>query len=295
MGCFRKKNGPIDYVFVCQAGDLEIMALLLVSSMKDALRDGQRFVAALPGPSHAMGALNDNVLHQLHEWGVDFFYFENRLFLDDAFDRYRERTKLLANKIYALDAFEPQADEVVFLDTDQILLEAIDAPECSTCSVVTRPVGWLGASSYHSKVKRLYDLVGAPIPTSMARHFVPTTKKFIDVPQGANTSWIAFDSECFDDVVRKWLQVYPDVLYAGIIEPELFVEQSTFLPAVQALSISYSLVPYFDPYCHYHGPRQLSEAPKYGNGKERAMMLAEQHGLIRDLAGSRPHWDFLTA
>jgi hypothetical protein len=106
--------------FICQGGDLEVMACLLAASLKRHWKHHCELVACVPEPSvSAISYPSDRTINLLKNMGVRVEYFRNHLL-----DVGRGTTHfLLTNKIYCL--YPPtECSKIIFIDSDMLWRKA---------------------------------------------------------------------------------------------------------------------------------------------------------------------------
>ncbi|MDM8568592.1 hypothetical protein QUF50_03580, partial [Thiotrichales bacterium HSG1] len=106
------------FICICQEGELEIQSLLLMASLKRHLKVNYELYVAIPTPESIWGKPATDTLRQLNAFGVKFFYTTNEI----------SNSYPIANKLGCFKV-PTDADRIVFLDTDMILLrDFVDDP-----------------------------------------------------------------------------------------------------------------------------------------------------------------------
>jgi hypothetical protein len=261
------------FVFVCQAGELEIKALLLAASLKRFLRCDYELIAALPTPASTWGELAPETHELLQQLGVRVEPIANPIDAD-----YK-----IGNKLACFDV-PTRADRIVFLDSDILCLRDFGEPDCLRVPFAAKPADLRTFAAGVEAWQPLYAAAGVDLPQLR----LPTTVSgefglayfnsgviFADSTRGIGRAWI----EC----ARTILQV------PGMREQRHWLDQVSLAIAVHKLGLAYSglderfnfpahLKPVPDElpfFCHYHWPRIIAREP----------LLAD---LVRDLAREYP-------
>jgi lipopolysaccharide biosynthesis glycosyltransferase len=110
----------LDVVFVCQQGDLEVMASLLAASLRQFCGDKVHLHAIEPIPREEYGAVSPLTRKFLDGLDIKWYQFGNPIS-----DEYKIFNKLNAFKI------QPQGEKILFLDSDIVIrrpfLQALSA------------------------------------------------------------------------------------------------------------------------------------------------------------------------
>lgn len=261
------------FVFVCQAGELEIKALLLAASLKRSLRCEHELIAAVPTPASTWGELAPETRELLQHLGVRIEPITNPIDPD-----YR-----IGNKLACLDV-PTQANKIVFLDSDILCLRDFGDPDCLRVGFAAKPADLRTFAAGTDAWAPLYAAAGVALPELR----LPTTVSgefglayfnggviFADADAGMGRAWI--------DCARAILQV------PAMREQRHWLDQVSLAIAVHKLGLRYSglderfnfpahlkplahELPFF---CHYHWPRIVRAEP----------VLLE---LVRDLAREHP-------
>jgi hypothetical protein len=99
------------FVFVCQAGELEIKSMLLATSLQRFLRCNYELVAAIPQPTSQWGQISASTQALMQTLGVRSVPITNSIDLNYP----------IGNKVACL-GIESSADKIVFLDSDILCL-----------------------------------------------------------------------------------------------------------------------------------------------------------------------------
>lgn len=158
LGAYRvpsTENSKLAFVFVCQKGKLEVMAVLLACSIRCCSGEKYELIAAIPTPFDAYGQISMETEEALKSLGVRIAYINNPI----------SREYPIGNKINCL-SIATDADILIFLDSDMLMLRDIKPFEVEELKV---GIGAVSATKAHcsEKVwKQLYSLCGLPTPES---------------------------------------------------------------------------------------------------------------------------------
>ncbi len=260
-------------VFVCQAGELEIKALLLAASLRRFLRCDYELIAALPTPASTWGELAPETRELLQQLRVRIEPIVNPIDPD-----YK-----IGNKLACFDV-PTRAERIVFLDSDILCLRDLGDPDCLRVPFAAKPADLRTFAAGAEAWQPLYAAAGVDLP----RLRLPTTVSgefglayfnsgviFADAGCGIGKAWI--------DCARMILQV------PAMREQRHWLDQVSLAIAVHQLGLAYSAlderfnfpahlkpVPDELPFlCHYHWPHIIGREPLLVN-------------LVRDLAGEYP-------
>lgn len=261
------------FVFVCQAGELEIKALLLAASLRRFLRCEHELIAAVPTPASTWGELADETRELLQRLGVRIEPIANPIDPD-----YR-----IGNKLACLDV-PTRASTIVFLDSDILCLRDFGEPDCLRVGFAAKPADLRTFAAGAEAWAPLYAAAGVALPdlrlpTTVSGEFgLPYFNSgviFADAGARLGQAWI--------DCARTILQV------PAMREQRHWLDQVSLAIAVHKLGLGYSAlderfnfpahlksVPDEPPFlCHYHWPRIVQGEP----------LLLD---LVRDLAREHP-------
>jgi hypothetical protein len=265
-------SDPLCFVFVCQAGELEIKAGLLAASLQRSLGRAAELVAAVPVPSSRWGDLlpvTKALLDQLH---VRMVEIENRI--DDSYGH--------GNKVSALAA-GANVGRTIFLDSDILCLRAPDQ-EAFSASFCAKPADLGTWGEVEGQWEEVYRLFGLALPS---RRVVTTVSGQLSPPY-FNAGVIAVeDAPAF---ARCWEEACIRVDRAdNIPRKRPWLDQIALPVAVERLGLdfrvlsdSYNFPAHLRPlpnaspvFCHYHSPEVLRREP---------VLTA----LVRQLAADHP-------
>lgn len=266
---------PVRYafVFVCQAGELEIKALLLAASLKRFLRCEHELIAAVPTPASTWGELAEETRALLQQLGVRIEPIVNPIDPD-----YR-----IGNKLACLDV-PTRAGTVVFLDSDIVCLRDFGEPDCLRVGFAAKPADLRTFAASAEAWAPLYAAAEVALPDL---HLPTTVSGEFGLPYF--NSGVIFAAagaklgQAWIDCARAILQV------PAMREQRHWLDQVSLAIAVHKLGLVYSAlderfnfpahlksVPDDQPFlCHYHWPRIVRGEP----------LLLD---LVRDLAREYP-------
>ena len=260
-------------VFVCQAGELEVKALLLAASLRRFLPRDVELIAAVPTPADVWGELSDDTRAQLLEFGATIVPIVNPIGTDYP----------IGNKLACIDV-PTTAQRIVFLDSDMLCLRDIGDPACLRVPFAAKPADLRTFAGGADAWRPLYAAVGATLPelrlpTTVSGEFgLPYFNSgviFVDNGVGFGRAWIdcarAIGNVAPMPAQRHWLDqvALPLAVHKLGLAYAALDERSNFPAHLKTLN---GTPPFF---CHYHWPRIVRREPT---------LLA----LVRDLARSHP-------
>ena len=222
-----QQNRSYAFVFVCQKGDLEGMALLLAASLKRFLKCQYELIAAVPVPAEKWGTLHPDTLVAFKQMGVRVEYFENPISLD-------KKGNPLTNKIYCFDV-STQMDKLVFLDSDLLCLRPFDHCDDFLSPFSAAPT-FLATGRNWDKI---YDAVGATVPVER----IPTLFSSDLQPPYFNSGFVAVDANLASDLKDMWLECFDKIDRSGAMHDNpYFREQVSLAVAVMQMGLKYNLL-----------------------------------------------------
>jgi hypothetical protein len=261
------------FVFVCQAGELEIKALLLAASLKRFLRCDFELIAALPTPASIWGELTAETRELLQQLGVRIEPIVNPIDPD-----YK-----IGNKLACFDV-PTRADRIVFLDSDILCLRDFGEPDCLRVPFAAKPADLRTFAAGADAWQPLYAAAGVELPHLR----LPTTVSGEFGLAYFNSGVIFADAA--SRLGPAWIECALTILQVPAMrEQRHWLDQVSLAIAVHKLGLAYSglderfnfpahLKPVPDelPFlCHYHWPRII--------GREPLLM-----SLVRELAREYP-------
>jgi hypothetical protein len=236
------------FVFVCQAGPLEGMSLLLAASLKRFLKGKYELIAAIPFPSEKWGRPDPRTLEAFRQMGVKVTYFENPLPLD-------KKGNPLTNKIYSLQV-STSMDKLVFLDSDLLCLRDFNPSSHFPNSFSAAPTFLATGGDWES----IYAAVNEPVPTER----IPTLFSSELQPPYFNSGFIALDANIAAELTATWLDTFDRIEQAGAMEDNpYFREQVSLAVAVIRLKLSYDVLGQNYNYWVKFKPLNTAELPYF--------------------------------
>lgn len=244
------------FIFVCQAGELEIKACLLAASLRQYLHCNYELVAAIPEAS-TMCALNPATLTILDTLKVSTVRIQNPLASD----------YLIGHKLACLQ-HAGDADKLVFLDSDVLCLKAFyHDNRFTTFAFNAKLEDWHHHDS--QDWRQLYNYCG------LATYHEDYRSTVFDeaMPLYFNAGVLAVDAQSSAVLAARWINLARQVdgnVKIPRLRPNL--DQLTLPLAVSQLGLSLDLLdeaynfpgelralnpnqlPYF---CHYHDPHMI--------------------------------------
>lgn len=247
------------FIFVCQAGELEIKALLLAASLKRFLRCDYELVAAVPGPATVWGELSTSTSELLYALGVRIEAIANPI--DPAYK--------IGNKLACL-SIATNAEKIVFLDSDILCLREFYDDAQFAVAFAAKPADLRTFSASADDWRPLYAAARVQMPTLR----LPTTVSnefglayfnsgiiFADAGAGLGTAWIdcarAVDAEPAMRPHRHWL----DQVSLAIAVHKLGLDYASLDETYNFPAHLKRLRPPLPVFCHYHWPRVLCNEP----------------------------------
>ncbi|MCP5023143.1 MAG: hypothetical protein GY930_15405, partial [bacterium] len=142
------------FVFVCQAGRLEIDALLLALSLQMHVKCGHELVAAIPMSASRWGRPNRIVLDQLERMNVRIVEIENQI----------DQEYPIGNKVSCL-SIPTGMDKLVFVDSDVLCLREFGGGAEFCAPFNAKFVDTLIFGKDPSEWEAVYSAVGLPLPS----------------------------------------------------------------------------------------------------------------------------------
>ncbi len=274
------------FVFVCQAGPLEQQALLLAASLRTHLRCEHELVACIPEPRDVWGTPAPATLDALRELGGRLAPIVNPI----------DPRCTHANKIACL-ATPTEADKIVFLDTDMVLLKDFhDEPRFGAPLNVK-----LADYQMFDRTDRLwriaYAAAGVPLPTV---RFSATVSGDLGLPY-FNSGFLAINAGI--PLADAWAACARRLnAEAAIPKREPWSDQTALPIAVQMLNLEYDLLDesYNHPahvrplprdglpwFCHYHKPAVIRRRARL---RRLVQGIAARHPSVARLLGAAAEW-----
>lgn len=265
------------FVFVCQAGRLEMQSLLLAASLKRFLCCDHELIAAVPLPVSAMGAPSAESLQVLHDLGVRIVYIQNKFCSSEGTP---DIADLYANKILCL-AVPTDADKLIFLDSDVMFFREFHEAKRYRLPFNAKLVGMAGVPTTINKWGELYRLVDLPLP--LVRYRVIGNEEGYPrqafVPPYFNSGFVAIHGRFAPELSRVWGEYYLRVRDSKLLDVPFLAEQVSLSLALSGVGLVFDVmtVTDFSSY-HYH---------RLENLQSNSELLAVAYQLIRSNAGLR--------
>jgi len=283
-----RKSPRYAFVFVCQAGELEIKALLLAASLKRFLRCDYELIAALPTPASTWGDLASETRELLQQLGVRIEPIVNPIDPD-----YK-----IGNKLACFDV-PTRADRIVFLDSDILCLRDLGAPDCLDVPFAAKPADLRTFAAGAETWEPLYAAAGVDLP----RLRLPTTVSGEFGLAYFNSGVIFADAD--RELGKAWIECARTLLQEpSMREQRHWLDQVSLAVAVHKLGLAYSglderfnfpahLKPVPDElpfFCHYHWPRIVAREPLL---RDLVRDLAREHPAIAGRMAGNAEWNGL--
>jgi hypothetical protein len=273
------------FVFVCQAGELEIKALLLAASLKRSLRCDYELVAAVPTPATVWGELSASTTKLLHTLGVRIQAIANPIDSD-----YK-----IGNKLACL-SIATDAQKIVFLDSDILCLREFHDDRLFDVAFAAKPADLRTFSARAEDWRPAYAAAQVQMPTLR----LPTTVSNEFGLAYFNSGVIAADANA--NLGAAWIDCARAIDAQPALRPHRhWLDQVSLAIAVHKLGLDYTSLDetYNFPahlkrlrvplpvFCHYHWPRVLCNEPVL-----RALVgeLAREHAPIAQLISANADW-----
>ena len=279
------------FVFVCQAGELEVKALLLAASLRKFLRRSYELIAAIPEPEEVFGRIRASTVTALEALGVRRVPIHNEV--DPQYP--------IANKISCLRV-PTDADKLVFLDSDILCLREFHDEPRFQIAFNAKPVDAATFGPSPEAWQPIYALFGLAVPEARVR----STVSGDDMPPYFNAGFIATsEASRLGDL---WLESCRTIR-AGQPLPcrPRNVDQVSLAVAVlrsgmqfDCLDDGYNYPAHLKPlqparlprFCNYHWPSVLRREPVL---VQIVQSLLEQRPEVREAMQGMPEWEAVAA
>jgi hypothetical protein len=258
------------FVFVCQRGGLEPMAMLLAASLDRFVTCPYEMVAAVPSPDR-YGDPDSSTLKMLTGLGARVVPIENRV--DESYP--------IANKISAL-GISTHGRRRVFLDTDFLCLRPFAGDAQLDAAFGAVPAAMRTWGRKISDWDNVYASFGLTTPTVR----VKTVKTREETPPYYNAGFIVAAGDVADPLARLWLEC-AKVIDANPAIPEKrpWLDQIALPVAVTRLGVSHH---FLDETFNHAGGGRLSpdDPPRFCHYHSLLALKRHQflNRLVRDLA-----------
>ena len=274
------------FVFVCQAGRLEVDAVMLALSLRYFVTADYEMIAAVPTPGGVWGTPRRGVLEQLDRIGVRVVEIENRVDVDYP----------TGNKVGCL-SIPTDMRTRLFLDSDVMCLAPFDGGHGFEQQFAAKPADLVTRGLDDRAWRAAYATRGLEPPTTRMR----TTVSDEPIPPYFNAGVVSITDR--DDFGEVWEAVCRAVDSEPLVQPKRpWLDQIALPIAVHELGLETALLTERHNYpahlrrieereppvfCHYHDPRNLARS---AHGAEVIRRLGEEHPFIWDLVASEPVW-----
>jgi hypothetical protein len=273
------------FVFVCQAGELEVKALLLAASLRRFLHPAAELIAAVPTPSDVWGELSADTRAQLQAFGATIVPIVNPIGVDYP----------IGNKLSCIDV-PATAQRIVFLDSDMLCLRDFGDPELLRVPFAAKPADLRTFAGGADAWRPLYAAVDVALPDLR----LPTTVSGEFGLPYFNSGVIFVDNGLAFG--RAWIDCARTIGHVGTMPAQRHWLDQVSLPlAVHQLGLSYAALderfnfpahlktlgstpPFF---CHYHWPRIVRREPAL---LALVRDLARTHGRIARVMTAHRDW-----
>jgi len=273
------------FIFVCQAGELELKALLLAASLRRVLGGNVFLIAAVPTPAEVWGELSADTRTQLREFDVTIVPIANPLDTDYP----------IGNKLACIDV-PTAAERIVFLDSDILCLRDFGDPEFLRVPFAAKPADLRTFAGGAEAWRPLYAAVDTALP---ALRLPTTVSGEFGLPY-FNSGVIFVDNGL--DFGRAWIDSARAIrTVATMREQRHWLDQVSLPLAVRKLDLAYAALderfnfpahlkslggelPFF---CHYHWPRIVRREPAL---LTLVRDLARTHAAIARLMARHEDW-----
>lgn len=215
-------NQFLSWVFVCQAGRLELEACLLATSLRAMLGKDADLIAAVPLPESVMGVISPDVVSYLHTIGVQIRSFTNTLV--EIGRESASKSELLMNKPFALE-LAADASIIVFVDSDQVCHSPFDFSNLSV-PLVGRRAFYPGARAANGVWQRAYDICETQMPSHriVARSRVKTDPVIV-CPPYFNSGFISLHRPWVFQFVSNYLECYRRIAEQNLLGANRYYEE----------------------------------------------------------------------
>lgn len=276
------------FVFVCQAGELEIKSTLLAASLKRYLKGDYECVAAIPQPVERWGEISKSTQNMLNLLGIRRVPIVNPI--DDNYP--------IGNKVACL-GIETPAERIIFLDTDILCLRTFLPEQWFNAHFSAKPADLATLTHDIFLWQRMYSLFQLSFPpwrlisSVSGELMIPYFNAGVIVVQnhlGFAKAWAEccrlIDAQESIPQKRPWLDQF--ALSITVMKLNLshhcLDERFNYPAHLKPLPES---LPFF---CHYHWPSVIRREPHL---TQLVNELAETYPLIKQSLLASPEWSML--
>ncbi|MDJ1180176.1 hypothetical protein PJF56_15020 [Roseofilum sp. BLCC_M91] len=223
----EKQPQSYAFVFVCQQGEIEGMALLLAASLKRFIQCEYELIAAIPTPFEKWGIPQPRTFALLEKMGVRIVYFENHILGNTLGDP-------LTNKIYCLQ-IPTKMDKLIFLDSDMLCLRNFYGDERFAVPVNV-------ASTFRATGRNWEAIYGA-VNLSVPTREIETLFSGEMQPPYFNSGFIAVEAQLAPILYQEWLKCFHQINASGAMKDNpYFREQVSLAVTIIKMGLEYDLL-----------------------------------------------------
>lgn len=277
---------PHAFVFVCQAGELELRAALLAASLRRHLPGSTPLVACVPQPTTDWGTLPADTVDFLASLDVDVVPIVNPI----------GRDYPIGNKIVCPDVAVP-AERLVFLDSDILVLDGFDPARHLGGAFTAKPADT--STSFRGSAadwRRAYAVCGVAEPQRRVFATVSGDAMWpyfnagvVGVPAGSGfgAAWAACALAIDTDASFPSRRPHLDQIALPVAAAR---EGLRFTALPEAFNFPAHIKPLpasLPPICHYHWPTVVAGEPRL---LAAVAELVRRHGPLASLLDREPAW-----
>ncbi|WP_395338799.1 sulfotransferase family protein [Ningiella sp. W23] len=284
-------SNKVCIVFVCQAGELELKALLFAASLRcNAELSSIDLVAAVPQPS-MWGALSNDTEALITSLSI------RKVYIDSPFGK----AYPIGNKLAAIGV-KTDAPVTLFVDSDILCLGKVPLEELLTSNMKAKPADLVSFTRNIEQWRHAYRQVGAQLPServlsTVSHELMPPyfNAGFVAVRDGKafSKTWMHTAKKIDNCKVirnkRPWLDQIALPVSAKAINYafEMFDERFNYPAHLKRLAVT--TLPMF---CHYHSPDIIAQEPVLSLEVDK---LCHRYSSLRSLLAKFAAWqDVLT-
>lgn len=279
------------FVFICQAGELEIKSMLLAASLKHFLRCDYECVAAIPQPVSQWGQISASTQALMQTLGVRSVPITNPIDLNYP----------IGNKVACL-GIESTADKIVFLDSDILCLREFspktqrELAEIFQAPFAAKPADLATFTRDAQSWQPVYELFQLPLPQWRV---IATVSGELMLPY-FNAGVIALSNGI--NFAPVWQQCCQQIdAQPTIANKRPWLDQIALPIAVSKLNLKHHclderfnypahlkpLPTHLPIWCHYHWPTVIRREPRLN---QLVVKLATTYPQLKTLLLSSPPW-----
>ena len=276
------------FVFVCQAGELEIQAMLLAASLRQQFGYTPECIAAIPQPESHWGTLSEETLSLIDTLKLRTVPITNPV----------DQHYGIANKIACLD-IETEADVLIFLDSDILCLQPFLPENHFHAQFHAKPADLATFTKDTALWQKMYDLFQLPLPTWRV---ISTVSNEVMLPY-FNSGVTAIKTGL--NFAKTWAQCCKIIdADENIPNKRPWLDQAALPLTVEKLKLTHQCLderfnfplhlkplPTELPFlCHYHWPTILRREPRLN---KQVTELVSRYPLLAKLLKRLPEWETL--